>query len=682
MKYDFDVAVIGAGSGWLTVAFWLAGAGKTVALIEKGKIWGDCTNYGCIPSKALIDIAKSWKYSSLREALVEVRKRRKKIRDEESSEDVENQGVKVFKWRASFLSAHSLRVDGEKSQDITAKYIIIATGSHAQTLDIPWVDPEDILTNKNIFEQKDDIKRLLIIWGWYIGCELAESIVSLWTKVTIIQRNKQLVPREESETSQLLEKILIKKWVEVFTQYTWKKSKNKTLTLESQSTDTSHELEYDKILFALGRNLNVSQLNLEIVDVNYSKNWIEVDRYNRTNIKHIFAIGDCVAQNPQFTHWANNEARGVVRNIIFPYIKSSVRNKNLPSVLYTHQEVARVGKTRNELLENKNAEDFRTQTLHFQDNDRSKVTHDTQWFMMVHFSRMRGKVLGATIYGSHSWELIAQMTLAMDHGISAYQLANSIQAYPTKSEIIKKAASSFVIYQLSHLQQEMKYFFKSNFLQLITAFLWSLLVVWFLYYKMSNDLSFEEIALTFYNFLSANPAGIFLFIGAYALRPIILFPASFMTFMAGALFGPVWWIGIVVIGATLSALVAYFIGQIFGKKVLSGETNGIIGTLKSNADKAPFRSILMTRLLFFPYDLVNYASGFLKVKLPSFLLATLIWIIPGTSVFVLAGAAFYNTQLTSFSEAFKNIDTTMLYIAAALFISTIVLAKILEKIKK
>lgn len=682
MKYDFDVAVVGSGSGWLTVAFGLAWAGKKVALIEKGLIGGDCTNFGCVPSKALIDIATSGKYSNLKDALVEVRERRKIIQDEETPEKVEFHGPKVFKGTASFVDDHTLHVDGEDHKHVTAEKIILSTGSHSSSIDIPWVDKNDILTNLSIFEQTDDIKKLIVLGGGYIGSELAQAISKLGVEVHLVQRNARLIPREEEESSELLKEIFLEQWIKVHTGSVIKNVEWKKAIITDIHGENASEIAFDKILVALGRTPNIDVLNLDNVWVKYDKKWIFVDKYNRTNKKHIFAIGDCVAWNPQFTHWANNEGRGVIRNILLSFPKSSSRKANLPAVLYTSHEIARVWKTGAELKNTYESDAFVTKTMYFSSNDRSKVTDDTTGFVKIHFKRLSGKILGTTIFGKHAGEMIGVITSAMDHKVSAYKLAKTIQAYPTKSDLIKRVCDQFVVGTLGNLRGEIKYFFKDNILQIATGIIWISIVSFFLWYKTSNNLSVEDIALQFYNFVSGSMWWPFLYILVYAIRPIVLFPATFMTFMSGALFGFTGGFFLTWIGETMSAIFAYFLGSVFGKKLLSNDSGGIIGALKTKVNKEPFLSVLMTRFLFFPFDLTNYACGFLRVKFPSYVVATALGIIPGMSVFILAGAAFHNETLTSFSDALKDIDTTMLLYAAGLFVLTVAFAKILKKVKK
>jgi len=344
--------------------------------------------------------------------------------------------------------------------------------------------------------------------------------------------------------------------------------------------------------------------------------------------------------------------------------------------------VARVGKTESELKAKYEADAFVTKIMYFEKNDRSKVTDDTTGFIKIHFARVTGKILGATIFGKHAGEMLPILVSAMDNKISAYKLAKTVYPYPTKSDLIKRVCDSFVVGTLSNIKNELKFFLKDNAMQIATLLIWITIIISFFWYKNTHNLSFEDMALMLYNFIGTNAWGPIIYIFIYAIRPVVLFPATFMTFMSGALFG--FWGGFIftMIGENMSAVFAYLLGKVFGKKLLSDEGSGLVSQLKTKVNKEPFMSILMARFLFFPFDLTNYASGFLQVKLRSFVLATIIGIIPGASVFILAGAAFHNMELTSFSDAISGIDVTMLYYAAGLFVLTVLFAKFLKKIRK
>ena len=241
---------------------------------------------------------------------------------------------------------------------------------------------------------------------------------------------------------------------------------------------------------------------------------------------------------------------------------------------------------------------------------------------------------------------------------------------------------SYVVDTLWNTKNELKFFIRTNLLQILTAIVWILLIVSFFWYKTTYGLSFEDMALQIYNFLWGNFWWPILYILIYTVRPIVLFPGTFMTFMSWALFGFWFWAIYTIIAGTSSAIFAYFMGQIFWKKLLSEGWGWVVATLKNQVDSEPFMSVLMTRLLFFPFDVVNYACGFLKVDFKKFVLATFAWIIPWVSVFVLAGSAFYSSQITSFSSALADVDTKLLLWAAGLFVVTTVFAKILRKVNR
>ena len=680
MKFDYDIAVIWAWSWGLTVSIWLASAWKKVVLIERWLIGWDCTNFGCVPSKAFIDIAKSWKYTSVKEALEKVRERRKVIQDEETIEHIEKYWMKIIKWFASFKDKNTLLIDGKN--EITAKNIVLSTWSHAMTLDIEWLKKEDILTNENVFELEENINDLVVIWWGYIWSELAECFVNLWIKVSIIQRNISLIPREEEESSNLLQEVFEKKWIKIYTSSSIEKVDNKEIIICFKTWE-KQKIKFDKILIALWRISNVEKLKLENVWIKYDKKWIFVDKYNRTNIKNIFAIWDLVNGNPQFTHWANNEWRGVIRNILVPFPKKSVRSISLPATLYTNLEVSRVWKTYKELIRFYPEEEIISKIIYFNSNDRSKLTNDTFWFVKINFKRLSGKILWASIFGKGAWEMLPVLTSAMDNKISAYKLSKIIFAYPTKSEIIKKVCDSFVIHTISNFKEEIKHFFKTNILQIVTFLVWFFIVGAFLCYKSLNNLSLENIAINMYNFIWKNMwIGAFLYIFIYFIRPIVFFPATLLTFMSWALFGFWWWFIFTMIWENLSAILAYFLWNIFGKKFVSWESSWVIEDIKNRANKNPFTTILMTRFLFLPFDIVNYVSWFLKIRFKSFISATIIWIIPWAAVFILAWSAFHNQELESLWDIIKNIDIKMLYFASILFIITLIIAKILKKFMK
>jgi len=672
---NFDVIVIWSGSWGLTVAIWLASAWKKVALVEKWAIGWDCTNTWCVPSKAFIDLAKSWVYKDLKSVLEKVRERRESIREEETKEKLEEYWIKFIKWFASFLDKTTLEIDWKNK--ISAKNIVISTWSHPNIYPIDGLDKKDLLTNENVFELKENIKDLVVIWWGYIWCELAESFANLWINVTIVQRNTRLIPKEEVESSHLLRKIFKEKWINVLTDTIVEKVDWNIIILKDKSTNEIREIKFDKVLSALWRWANVKNLWLKKIKIDFHDKWIKVDKYNRTSIKNIFAIWDCVLWNPMFTHWANNEWRGVVRNILFSFIKSSTRSAVLPATLYTNIEVSRVWQTEIELFKHYNEEDIVSKILYFDVNDRSKLTDNKLWFVKINFKRVSWKILWATVVCSNAGEILPILTSAMQSNISAYKLSKLIYSYPTKAELIKKVADSFVIWTISNPKWEAKYFLKDNILQIITWAIWLTIIYSYFHYKNLHNLSNLEVAQMIFDFISTSFWGPILYIFLYAIRPIVFFPATFMTFMSWTLFWVWGWFLFTMVGENLSANFAYYLGRIFGKKLIKPESTWLIVDLKNKVSENAFISILMTRLLFFPFDLVNYASWILRVKWRWFFLWTLIWIIPWALVFIIAWASVENAWTFDFSQI--SFDYKMIIISILVFISSLWLAKYLKK---
>ncbi len=299
---------------------------------------------------------------------------------------------------------------------------------------------------------------------------------------------------------------------------------------------------------------------------------------------------------------------------------------------------------------------------------------------MIHFERVSGKILGATVVGSKAGEILGVLTLAMQENISAYRLSSLIFPYPTRSELIKRVADRFVVYTLSHWKDETRYLLKKNILPLITGGIWMSILTGFFYYKYTTGATSLSIAQSLYQFLVASPWGPVVYIIVYAIRPVIFFPATLLTFMSGALFGVGGGFLYTMIGENLSANIAYGIGKIFGRSILKGESTGLLSDLQTRFQKDSFIPTLLTRFLFLPFDLVNYAAGILRVQWKGFFWGTAIGIIPGALVFIIAGASIENAA--SFDLSAIHFDMKFLLISGVIFIISILLARALKKWEK
>jgi uncharacterized membrane protein YdjX (TVP38/TMEM64 family) len=435
-------------------------------------------------------------------------------------------------------------------------------------------------------------------------------------------------------------------------------------------------IKYDKILIALWRETNISWLDLENAQIEY-KSWIIVDKYNRTNVKNIYAIWDCVDNNPQFTHLANDQWRWVVKNILIPFFKTSVKNNHLPAVLYTNNEVARVGKTEEDLKEYLWNDDYRSQIMYFDKNDRSRLTNDTTWFVKINFKRTTWKILWATVFWTKAWEMLPVLISAMQNNISAYKLSKIIFPYPTKSEIIKKVCDKFVISTISNIKNEFLYLLKSYILQICTAIIWWSLFFSYIHYKNKYNMTNIDIAKDLYTFFKNPMRWPFVYIIIYAIRPIIFFPATLLTFMSGTLFGIWWWFLFTMVWENLSANFAYLIWRIFWKKIIPEWSTWLLNDLKSRFSTDSFIPVLITRFLFFPFDLVNYWAWILKANWKWFFFWTLIGIIPWALVFIIAWASVENVWDFDFSMIHFNINNII--ISGVIFVVSLLFARYLKK---
>ena len=673
----FDFIIIWSWAWWLTCAFWLAWAWKKVALIEKSRIGGDCTNFGCVPSKALLSIVHKNKWISDIDALNHARKIRESIRNEEKQSDLEKHGIHYFQADAKFVDNHIVKV--WNNENIYAEKIIIATGSKPIIPNIPGFSENDFLNNENIFEQENLPKKIIVLWWGAIGLELVEVFAALGIDVTLVHKNKKLLNYEDPEVSDFLYKYFQGKWVNIYLDSIIEKKENWKILLKINKWDDFIELPDQKIFFSIWRKANTT-IDLNKAGIKYSEKWISVDKYSRTNKKHIFAIWDCVENNPKFTHWANNEWRGVVRNTFVPFLKKSVRNQALPRTLYTFTEASAVWLNRENAEKKYGKEEIKTISMNFSQNDRSKLTEETDWFVQIHFQRGTWKILWASIVAKNAWEMISIISLAIKNKISAYKLSEQIFPYPSKSEIIKKVADKFVVSTLSNIKSEWSYWFWKHKLKIFAAILWTAVIIVFFYFKTKYNLSNIDIAKALYHFITNTFWGPFLYIFIYAIRPLVLFPATFLTFMSWAIFGV--WGGLfyTIVWENISANFSYYLWKIFWKDFIKQDNLENLWKFKSYFQNNAFEGILLSRLLFFPFDAVNYISWFFRVKWSGYFWATLIGTIPGSLVFVLAGASVENVWDFDFSNI--SLDGKLLIGSWVIFIISLLVAKILRSRNK
>lgn len=680
IKGKFHTIVIGAGSGGLTISLGLASAGKKVLLIEKGFMGGDCTNFGCVPSKRLISIGK--KVGLMREngaknlskivdsALDRTQEIVEHIRAEESPSELMKKyhNLTVVRGEASFQDKHHVEVKNGKSKDIyCAKNIVIATGSEPRVIKIDGVMDDDLLTNKTIFNVKDIPENLIIVGGGVIACELGQAFANLGSNVTLVVRGDRLLKNSEQEISDMVFEDLKDKGIKVYFESSIDSVGGKNALVGK------HKVKFDKILLAAGRVVDVSSLGLENAGVEYNKRGISTDGNNRTNVRNIYAVGD-VSSTFKLTHNADNQGRDVVKKLLIPI--SSAKRKAMPRVVFMEKEVAEVGLSYKKAIEKYNETEVVKITMQLEMTDRAKTDNESG-VMVVVAKALTGKILGASIYGPHAGEMISTFTVAIDNKISIWKLSNSIYAYPTYGRIFKKLGDQFLRWTLANWKNETKHLLKSKGPKLIGLLFWISIFVGFSKYKSVNDLSNLDLAKNLYNFITGTTYGPLLYIAVYALRPIIFFPATLLTLLSGALFG--FWQGVLftILGENMSANFAYFLGRVFGKDILPEDGVGLLSKWQEKVQKRGFESVLIMRFIYLPFDAVNYGCGILRVKWREYFLATMIGIMPGLMAFIGFGASIEN--IDSFDPSQFGLDKTQLAIAVGIFVASLVLAKFVRK---
>lgn len=445
---EADICIIGAGSGGLSVAAGASQLGRKVALIEKGKMGGDCLNYGCIPSKALIAAAS--RAAAMRDAgkfgiapvepeidfsavMAHVRGVIAAIAPHDSVERFEGLGVKVFKAAGKFTGPRTVRAGDE---EIRAKHIVIATGSSPFIPPIDGMNDTPYLTNETIFELQDMPRRLIILGGGPIGTELAMAFARLGAPVSLIEADL-ILNREEPEAAQFVRRNLKAEGIEL-------REKTKAVRVANGpggvevTLDDGGAVAGSHLLVAVGRRPDFSALALEKAGVECEDGRLKLDPRLRTTNRRIYAIGDA-AGGAQFTHVAGDHASTIVRNILFK-APAKRRDELAPRVTYTDPEVASLGCTENEAQAK--GEAFTVARVDFAGNDRAQAERAADGFAKAIIGK-GGRLLGVTIVGEGAGDLIAPFALAIANGMKIRSFTNMIAAYPTRAEIAKRAASAY-----------------------------------------------------------------------------------------------------------------------------------------------------------------------------------------------------------------------------------------------
>ncbi|MEM9173313.1 MAG: mercuric reductase [Pseudomonadota bacterium] len=434
----YNLVVIGAGPAGLIVSIAAAGLGAKVALIERHAMGGDCLNVGCVPSKALIEMA-SRKHAggsvNFDDAMAWVRQVRAGIAHHDSVSRYTENGVDVFLGDAQFVNERQVRV-GETT--LSAAKFVIATGARAALPPIPGLDSAEPLTNESVFDLKQQPTTLGVIGAGPIGCELAQSFARLGTDVHLFEMADRPVPLEAPEAGQLLESQLLQDGVNLHLS-TAAKGIERHGDKKVIRTDDG-DIEVDQVLVALGRKPNIESLNLAAagVDIDPRKGVI-VDAQLRTSNRNIFAAGD-VCSKYQFTNNADHQARIVIRNALF-FGRGQARTDLIARCTYTHPEIAHVGVEEQELKDSGAA--FDTYEVEWEAMDRARTEGDTKGLIRVLTEKGKDKILSATLVGPDAGEQIATLAVLVANGEGLGKLNNAVLAYPTRSEYLRRLADAY-----------------------------------------------------------------------------------------------------------------------------------------------------------------------------------------------------------------------------------------------
>lgn len=687
MKTSFDIVVIGAGSGGLTAAVGFTKVGKTVLLIEREHMGGECTNSGCVPSKALLHHAKAYYQATTiagtntetetyrQQAFTYVRKKIDDILADETPATFEKMGMTVIMGEAEFTAPCRIQVGDTVYEYKTA---IVATGSSPRLIDVPGLDQNTVLTNQNIFALEQIPDRVLVIGAGPIGLEMGQALALLGSKVTIAAIDSEFARLEDVAIRPILLEKFQSLGITIELSAFIQKVENGVAVFDRKVGDAvtgTFCVPFDTVLVAIGRVPNLPQ-GLEVAVIKADVHGIIVDSQHRTSNKYVYAIGD-VAQRLKFTHTADDTARQVVTRIVSHGLLRVHNKKAVPKVTYTLPEVAQVGLSW-EAATNKFGEDRLMRIeVPFTQSDRAKTDDDTTGLLVVVARRLNGMVLGAHIIGPAAGEILSIFTLAIDRKISLWKLRSLIYAYPTYSLVVKKAGDQFFSRQLDDLKTDVMRALKRHTPKLIALVFWVSLIYTFQNYRIENDLSYFDVLLSLVDFFTSTLWGPVVYIAMYALRPLILFPATLLTALSGTLFGFWWGIVFTIIGENASANFAYWIGRFFGKDMKLEDS--LIGNWVEALRARPFGTVLFMRLFYVPFDLTNYGSGILKIKWSSYFIATLIGIMPGVTTFVALGAAL---DLEHFSEnglSFNAFDQRFLILSVVIFVVSLGLSRLLKR---
>ncbi len=443
-----DLLVIGAGSGGLSVAAGAAQMGADVTLLEGGKMGGDCLNYGCIPSKALIasgkaahaqahaspygiaDVVPQVDYGAAKDHVHDIISQ---IEPHDSQERFQGLGVRVIREYGHFISQTEVQAGDHV---ITARRIVIATGSSPLVPPIPGLDSVPYETNETLFDLREKPDHLLIVGGGPIGMEMAQAHRRLGCKVTVIEGAKAL-GKDDPETAGVILDTLRGEGIEIAEDAMASEIRGTKGAIEVEVKD-GRLFKGSHLLIAVGRKPNIDRLNLDAAGIETTRSGIEVDNALKSTNRRVYAIGD-VAGGLQFTHVAGYHAGIVIRSALFG-LPARAGTAHIPWVTYTAPELAQIGLTEAQARE---AHGNKIEIVRFPYSQNDRATAERQTTGLIKVMVLRGRPVGVSIAGAQAGELINLWALALANGLKMKHVANMVAPYPTMGELNKRVAGAY-----------------------------------------------------------------------------------------------------------------------------------------------------------------------------------------------------------------------------------------------
>ncbi|MXZ43622.1 MAG: FAD-binding protein [Gammaproteobacteria bacterium] len=448
-KYDYNLIVIGAGSAGLIASLVSATAGAKTMLVESNQMGGDCLHTGCVPSKTLIasariahEVRNASRYgiettqasTNFPAVMRRVHEAIAQIQPHDSVERYTSLGVDCRRGHARVLDPHIVEVNGERP---TTRSIVLATGATPTVPSIPGLLDCQFLTSETLWDLKELPRRLVVLGGGPIGCELAQAFHRLGSKVAIVEVEDQLLPLEDVDVSEVITDVLLSEGVDLYTGWQASACKNQQLTIHRFGRE--RVLDFDQLLVATGRTPRVKNLGLEEVGINLSaKQTVKVNRYLQTEVNSVFACGDVVGPY-QFTHMAAHQAWFASMNALTrPFWRLKLNDKIVPWAIFTDPELARVGVSENDATRLRIPHEVTKYS--FAELDRAVAEGTSKGFVKLITKPGKDTLLGACIVGPSAGELISSCINAMRHGYGVNSILSTIHVYPTRMEAVRLAA--------------------------------------------------------------------------------------------------------------------------------------------------------------------------------------------------------------------------------------------------